>query len=123
MALTGEKYTDARRALLASGGESGGAGGDPGATIAWPEDSLGWFTDQAYNLILLADDEARMLSHRRTTISRACSGSRLAWTWFRMAHGPDAVIASGEGGRALAHDQETSRLLAGVGVDLAGVTG
>jgi ATP-dependent Clp protease ATP-binding subunit ClpA len=24
---------------------------------------LGWFTDQAYNLILLAEDEARMLSH------------------------------------------------------------
>ena len=63
MALTGEKYTDARRALLASGGDSGRTGGDPGVTIAWPEDSLGWFTDQAYNLILLADDEARMMSH------------------------------------------------------------
>lgn len=24
---------------------------------------MGWFTDQAYNLILLAEDEARMLSH------------------------------------------------------------
>lgn len=63
MAQTGEKYTDARRALLASGGDSGRAGGDPGVTFAWPEDSLGWFTDQAYNLILLADDEARMMSH------------------------------------------------------------
>jgi ATP-dependent Clp protease ATP-binding subunit ClpA len=63
MAQTGEKYTDARRALLASGGESGGAGEDPGVAILWPDDSLGWFTDQAYNLILLAEDEARMLSH------------------------------------------------------------
>jgi hypothetical protein len=58
MTQTGEKYTQARRALLASGGGTG-------ATTAWPRDSLGWFTDQAYNAILLADDEARMLSHRR----------------------------------------------------------
>jgi ATP-dependent Clp protease ATP-binding subunit ClpA len=63
MAQTGEQYTEARRALLASGGDSGRAGGDPGVTIAWPEDSLGWFTDQAYNLILVAEDEARMMSH------------------------------------------------------------
>jgi ATP-dependent Clp protease ATP-binding subunit ClpA len=63
MAQTGEKYTEARRALLAPGGNSGGAGEDP--TITWPEDSLGWFTDQAYNAILLAADEARMLSHPR----------------------------------------------------------
>jgi ATP-dependent Clp protease ATP-binding subunit ClpA len=65
MAQTGEKYTEARRALLASGGGSGHAGEDSGVTIAWPEDSLGWFTDQAYNLILLAEDEARMMSHAR----------------------------------------------------------
>jgi ATP-dependent Clp protease ATP-binding subunit ClpA len=65
MAQTGEKYTKARRALLAAGGNRGGAGDDPGATITWPADSLGWFTDQAYNAILLADDEARMLSHPR----------------------------------------------------------
>jgi ATP-dependent Clp protease ATP-binding subunit ClpA len=82
MAQTGEKYTQARRALLASGG-SGGAGENPGVmlawpdemvgwftdhaynTITWPQDSLGWFTDQAYNAILLADDEARMLRHAR----------------------------------------------------------
>src|SRR6266566_6191303 len=65
MAQTGEKYTEARRAHLASGGHSGGAsaGEYPGGTITWPEDSLGWFTDQAYNAILLAADEARMLSH------------------------------------------------------------
>jgi ATP-dependent Clp protease ATP-binding subunit ClpA len=63
MAQTGEKYTEARRALLAAGGSSGGAGEDPNVGILWPEDSLGWFTDQAYNAILLADDEARMLSH------------------------------------------------------------
>src|SRR5215468_8845958 len=67
MAQTGEKYTEARRAQLASGGHSGGAGAGeyPGGTITWPEDSLGWFTDQAYNAILLAADEARMLSHPR----------------------------------------------------------
>jgi ATP-dependent Clp protease ATP-binding subunit ClpA len=67
MAQTGEKYTEARRAHLASGGHSGdaSAGGYPGDTITWPEDSLGWFTDQAYNAILLAADEARMLSHPR----------------------------------------------------------
>ena len=62
MARTGEKYTEARRALLASGGDSGRAGEDPAVTIARPEDSLGWFTDQAYNAILLAEDEARVLS-------------------------------------------------------------
>jgi ATP-dependent Clp protease ATP-binding subunit ClpA len=65
MAQTGEKYTQAQRALAAAGGTSGGAGDDPGVTIAWPQDSLGWFTDQAYNAILLAHDEARMLSHPR----------------------------------------------------------
>lgn len=65
MAQTGEKYTQARRALAAAGDTSGGAGDDPGLAISWPQDSLGWFTDQAYNAILLADDEARMLSHRR----------------------------------------------------------
>jgi ATP-dependent Clp protease ATP-binding subunit ClpA len=65
MAQTGEKYTEARRALLAPGGASGGAGSDPGGMIRWPQDSLGWFTDQACNAILLADDEARMLSHHR----------------------------------------------------------
>lgn len=63
MAQTGEKYTQARRALLASSGSNGGAEDDPGVTTGWPQDSLGWFTDQAYNAILLADDEARMLSH------------------------------------------------------------
>ena len=65
MEQTGEKYTQARRALLAPGGDSGGTGDDPGATITWPADSLGWFNDQARNAILLADDEARMLSHPR----------------------------------------------------------
>jgi ATP-dependent Clp protease ATP-binding subunit ClpA len=63
MAQTGEKYTEARRALAAPGSHGSGAGVDPGVTIIWPADSLGWFTDQAYNVILLAADEARMLSH------------------------------------------------------------
>jgi ATP-dependent Clp protease ATP-binding subunit ClpA len=67
MEQTGEKYTQARRALLASGGHSDGAsaGDDPCVTVTWPQDSLGWFDDQAYNAILLADDEARMLSYPR----------------------------------------------------------
>jgi ATP-dependent Clp protease ATP-binding subunit ClpA len=67
MAQTGEKYTEARRAHLASSGRGGGAraGEYPSGTITWPEDSLGWFTDQGYNAILLAADEARMLSHPR----------------------------------------------------------
>jgi ATP-dependent Clp protease ATP-binding subunit ClpA len=65
MEQTGAKYTQARRALAAAGGASGGAGDDPGVTIRWPQDSLGWFNDQAYNAILLADDEARMLRHPR----------------------------------------------------------
>lgn len=64
MEQTGEKYTQALRALTAPGGTSG-AGDDPGGMIRWPPDSLGWFSDQAYNAILLADDEARMLSHPR----------------------------------------------------------
>jgi ATP-dependent Clp protease ATP-binding subunit ClpA len=63
MAQTGEKYTEARRAVLAAGGSSGGGGEGPDVGILWPADSLGWFTDQAYNAIVLADDEARMLSH------------------------------------------------------------
>jgi ATP-dependent Clp protease ATP-binding subunit ClpA len=65
MEQTGEKYTEARRALLSPGGNNGGTGDDPGVTITWPQDSLGWFTDQAYNAILLAVDEARMLGHSR----------------------------------------------------------
>ena len=65
MAQTGEKYTQAQRALAGAGGTSGGTGDNPGVTIRWPQDSLGWFTDQAYNAILLADDEARMLGHAR----------------------------------------------------------
>jgi len=63
MAQTGEKYTEARRALLASGGNEGG--GTSNVTFAWPDDSLGWFTDQAYNAVLLAEDEARMLGRAR----------------------------------------------------------
>lgn len=63
MAKTGEKYTDARRALLGAGGDDGRLGGGLDTTFASPGDWLGWFSDQAWNLILLADDEARMLSH------------------------------------------------------------
>jgi ATP-dependent Clp protease ATP-binding subunit ClpA len=63
MTQTGEKYTQARRAVAGAGGTGSGTGEDP--PITWPQDSLGWFTDQAWNAILLADDEARMLSHPR----------------------------------------------------------
>jgi ATP-dependent Clp protease ATP-binding subunit ClpA len=63
MEQTGEKYTEARRALSGSGGDSGHQGGNPDVAVGWPGDLLGWFTDQAWNLILLADDEARMLNH------------------------------------------------------------
>ncbi len=35
-AQTGEKYTEARRALLASGGDSRRADGDPRVAILWP---------------------------------------------------------------------------------------
>src|SRR5258708_957030 len=54
MAQTGEKYTDARRALVAAGGHSGGAGEGPGGVITWPADSLGAFTHHAYTPRLLA---------------------------------------------------------------------
>ena len=63
MEATGEKYTEARRALLDSKASGARSADEWDATAAWPEDSLGWFTDQAYNAILLAEDEARMLSH------------------------------------------------------------
>jgi ATP-dependent Clp protease ATP-binding subunit ClpA len=63
MADTGEKYTEARRALLSSGGGDGRSGDEPQTAFELPDVLLGWFTDQAYNLILLAEDEARMLSH------------------------------------------------------------
>src|SRR5580704_6445790 len=59
MAQTGEKYTEAMRAVGSGRGDAGEA---PRVAFAWPEDSLGWFTDQAYNAILLGEDEARMLS-------------------------------------------------------------
>lgn len=65
MAETGQKYTDARRALLAQGGRGGigsreGTGEvDSGSSEA--PDPIGHFTDQTYNLILLAQDESRML--------------------------------------------------------------
>ncbi|MGH2856157.1 MAG: Clp protease N-terminal domain-containing protein [Solirubrobacteraceae bacterium] len=63
MEQTAEKYTEARRALSGSGGAGDDHSGNPAVAFGWPGDLLGWFTDQAYNLILLADDEARMLNH------------------------------------------------------------
>lgn len=59
--------------------------------ITWPGDSLGWFTDQAYNAILLATDEALMLSHPRVD--------------------PEHLLL------AAARDGNAGRLLAGEGVN------
>ena len=59
MAATGEKYTEARRALPAH------VRGADAAAVDAPGVPLGWFTDQAYNAILLAEDEARMLGQSR----------------------------------------------------------
>jgi len=108
MAQTGEKYTQARRALPAAGGMSGGTRENPGAGIRWPRDSLGWFTDQAHNAILLAADEARMLSHpridpehlllaaaRRGNVERILAGQGIG---ARAIH--DAIVAiKGFGGK------------------------
>ena len=108
MAQTGEKYTQARRAVAAAGGSGGSAGEGPGHTIRWPPDPLGWFTDQAYNAILLADDEARMLGHprvepehlllaaaRQGNVERLLAG---AGTGARAVHG--AIVAvTGSGGK------------------------
>src|SRR2546421_121516 len=80
MALTGEKYADARRTLLASVSGAGSEGVDPGATVTWPADSIVWFTDQAHNAILLADDEARMLSHAEVDPNIFCSPPLVAVT-------------------------------------------
>jgi ATP-dependent Clp protease ATP-binding subunit ClpA len=62
MARTGEKYTEARRAL---GGDSGGEGTSRPVPSDGAGDPIGWFTDQGYNVILLAEDEARMLGQPR----------------------------------------------------------
>lgn len=56
MAQTGEKYTVALRAL---GGDDGGT--RPSVAMGRAGDPIGCFTDQGYNAILLAEDEARML--------------------------------------------------------------
>jgi ATP-dependent Clp protease ATP-binding subunit ClpA len=59
MAATGEKYTEARRAAARSAPPSA----PPPAVAAgvFDFDPIGAFTDQGYNAILLAEDEARML--------------------------------------------------------------
>jgi ATP-dependent Clp protease ATP-binding subunit ClpA len=58
MAQAGEKYTVARRAL---GGDDGGGSIRRPVALGGAGDPIGWFTDQGYNAILLAEDEARML--------------------------------------------------------------
>jgi ATP-dependent Clp protease ATP-binding subunit ClpA len=59
MVATGEKYTDARRAAGAS--EPPSAPPLAYAADVFDFDPIGAFTDQGYNAILLAEDEARML--------------------------------------------------------------
>ncbi len=81
MAQTGEKYTEAMRAVGSGGGATGHASR---VAFDWPDDSLGWFTDQAYNAILLGEDEARMLSqptvapeHLLLALARSGNAQRL----------------------------------------------
>jgi ATP-dependent Clp protease ATP-binding subunit ClpA len=92
MAQTGEKYTDARRALQASGGGHAPGDTDPDVTFTWPEDSLGWFTDQAHNLILLAEDEARMLSHARVEPEHLLLATTRSGNVERLLAGLDRAI-------------------------------
>ena len=63
MAESGLKYTEARRDVIGAAGGDGDGGSEMSLQVApdWPEDVLGGFTDQAYNQVLLAEDEARML--------------------------------------------------------------
>lgn len=58
MAQSGEKYTEARRALSPPPPPNRASGS---TSSLFGDDVIGWFTDQAYNAILLAEDEARML--------------------------------------------------------------
>ena len=60
MAATGEKYTQARRAAGASEPPTVPPPPAPAADV-FDLDPIGAFTDQGYNAILLAEDEARML--------------------------------------------------------------
>lgn len=86
MAETGEKYSQARRALT----PPRPPGTPPPPTAEedrWDDDAIGWFTDQAYNLILLAQDEARMLGRSRVepehlllAIARSGNAHRLLQT-------------------------------------------
>jgi hypothetical protein len=41
MAFTGQKYTDARRGFLASGGDGSGFGDGSEITLEWPSDPMG----------------------------------------------------------------------------------
>jgi ATP-dependent Clp protease ATP-binding subunit ClpA len=61
MAQTGEGYTEARRALLPPPAPPSGPDRAAPAGSQPPDDPIGWFTDQAYNTVVLAQDEARML--------------------------------------------------------------
>jgi ATP-dependent Clp protease ATP-binding subunit ClpA len=83
MAESGLKYTEARREL--SGARGGGGGGGVGdRDDGWPGDVIGGFSDQAYNLVLLAEDETRMLGrsivepgHLLLALSRRGNAQRL----------------------------------------------
>ncbi|HLW95870.1 MAG TPA: Clp protease N-terminal domain-containing protein [Solirubrobacteraceae bacterium] len=102
MAATGEKYTEARR-------DAGGAQ-PPAASTPSPEpggfdvDPIGAFTDQGYNAILLAEDEARMLGqplvepeHLLLAASRHGNVQRLLLREGIDAGAIHATIVAGDG--------------------------
>lgn len=85
MAQTGQKYTEARRAL---GGDDGSDCTPRPVPSDGAGDPIGWFTDQGYNAILLAEDEARMLGQPRVepdhlllAAARAGNVERLLAAW------------------------------------------
>jgi ATP-dependent Clp protease ATP-binding subunit ClpA len=97
MAQTGEKYTEARRALGGDGG--GGAGALRPVVLGDASDPIGWFTDQGYNVILLAEDEARMLGQPRVepehlllAAARAGNVERLLAAWNIRASAIHAAV-------------------------------
>jgi len=95
MAESGEKYTEARRALSPPGPPDRASAGAPDS---YADDAIGWFTDQAYNAILLAEDEARMLDRPRVEpehllLAAARYGSAIHAVIVRMdGFGGDLVL-------------------------------
>lgn len=83
MAESGLKYTEARRELSGAGGDGGGDAVTD-QVAEGPGEVIGGLSDQAYNLVLLAEDEARMLGrsvvepgHLLLAFSRSGNAQRL----------------------------------------------